>query len=200
MKKRTLAALLITSMLLAGINTEVIAHVHDEHAELFKTVVVKDGTDLDIIECVALAFKNSPNIKRKKYELDLAKSNLGVARSVYFPVIGAGVGFYNENNSDSIYYDKHYRDLPSVGVSINKMIWDFGKTTAYIKMEEFYKIGAEYEFMDSLCSTLFEVKRKYYNLLRTKAIRDITIENIKMQEYLTKLMEKVVHYVIIIIQ
>ena len=47
MKKKTLVALLVAFMLLAGINTEVIAHVHDEHAELFKTVVVKDGTDLD---------------------------------------------------------------------------------------------------------------------------------------------------------
>ena len=40
-------------------------------------------------------------------------------------------------NSDSIYYDRHYRDLPAVGVSINKLVWDFGKTTAYMKMEEF---------------------------------------------------------------
>ncbi|MCQ2744134.1 MAG: TolC family protein, partial [bacterium] len=67
--------------------------------------------------------------------------------------------------------------------------WDFGKTTANIKMEKFYKIGAEYEFMDSLCKTLFEVKQKYYNLLRTKAIREITLENIHMQKELGKIME-----------
>ena len=90
MKKRTLVALLISVALLGGINTKTIAHsVQDEHAELFKTVVVKDGTDLDIVKCVALAFKNSPNIRRKKYELDLAKSNVGKAKSVFFPVIGA---------------------------------------------------------------------------------------------------------------
>lgn len=170
------------------ISSAVIAHDGAE-LEFFHPVNITKDKPLDIMDCVSLAYQNSPKIKRQKYNLDIAKSNLGIARSGYFPVISAGVGFYNENNSDSIYYDKHYRDLPSVGVSINKMIWDFGKTTAYIKMEEFYKIGAEYEFMDSLCSTLFEVKRKYYNLLRTKAIRDITIENIKMQEYLTKLME-----------
>ena len=170
MKKKTLVALLVAFMLLAGINTEVIAHVHDEHAELFKTVVVKDGTDLDIVECVALAFKNSPNIKRKKYELDIAKSNLGIARSVYFPVIGAGAGFYNENNSNNEHFNKYSRQFPNVAVTLNQLIFDFGKSIANIKMEEFYKIGAEYEFMDSLCATLFHIKEKYYDVLKAQAL------------------------------
>ena len=99
--KKTLVYLLIGTVLLGG-NIESIAHEEHEdiHSELFKTVVVKDGTKLNITDCVALAFKNSPKIKRKKYQLDIAKSNVGVAKSAFFPVIGAGVGFYNENNSD----------------------------------------------------------------------------------------------------
>ena len=143
---------------------EILAHsdYEDEHSELFKAVVINDGTDLNIVQCVALAFKNSPKIKRKKYELDLAKSNVGRAKSVFFPVIGAGVGFYNENNSNTAYFNKYYRELPNVAVAVNQLVYDFGKSTANIKMEEFYKIGAEYEFMDSLCSTLFDVKDKYY--------------------------------------
>ena len=80
-----------------------------EEEELFNPVVeVKDGTVLNVIDCVSLAFKNSPKIRRHKYELDIAKSNLGIAKSVYFPTLGAGVGFGYERNSDSIYYDKRY--------------------------------------------------------------------------------------------
>ena len=144
------------------------ASAHDDD-EFFKPVEIKDGSSLSMMDCVASAFKNSPKIKRQKYNLDIAKSNLGIARSAYFPVISAGVGFHNENNSDNVYYNHYYRELPNVGVSVNKMIWDFGKTTSYIKMEEFYKIGAEYEFMDSLCSTLFDIKAKYYTMLRACA-------------------------------
>ena len=158
--------------------------------ELFKLVEVKDGSSLSVMDCVAVAFKNSPNIKRKKYNLDVAKSNLGIAKSQYFPVIGAGVGFVNENNSDNIYYNHYYRELPSVGVSINKLIWNFGKTTAYIKMEEFYKIGAEYEFVDSLCSTLFDIKGKYYHLLKASALRDIAKYNVELNEKYVKLASK----------
>lgn len=181
MRKRALAALLVTFVMLGSVNIEVTAHnEHVEHSDLFKTVIVKDGTDLDVVKCVALAFKNSPKIKRKKYELDLAKSNVGRAKSVFFPVIGAGVGFQNENNSNSRVYPSHYRELPNVAVTVNQLVWDFGKSTANIKMEEFYKIGAEYEFMDSLCETLFDVKEKYYELLRTQALVAIAEDNVKI--------------------
>lgn len=179
MKKRTLAALLISFALLGNINTEIMAHSeHEEHSELFKTVVLKEGSELNVVECVALAFRNSPKIKRKKYELDLAKSNVGRAKSVYFPVIGAGVGFYNENNSNTAAFNKYYRELPKVAVTVNQLVYDFGKSTANIKMEEFYKIGAEYEFIDSLCSTLFDVKDKYYEVLKAQALVDIAEDNV----------------------
>ena len=145
---------------------------------------------MSVLECVATAFKNSPKIKRQKYNLDIAKSNLGIARAQYFPVISAGAGFYNENNSDNIYYNSHYRELPTVGVTVNKLIWNFGKTTAYIKMEEFYKIGAEYEFMDSLCATLFDVKDKYYKLLRAKALMQLADNNVKINENFVKIAKK----------
>ncbi len=49
-------------------------------------------------------------------------------------------------------------------------------------MEKFYKIVAEYEFMDELCHTLFDIKAKYYNLLKTKALQNIAQENINLNK------------------
>ncbi|MBO6088306.1 TolC family protein [bacterium] len=155
--------------------------------ELFaKHVEIKDGSNLSIADCVASAFKNSPKIRRYKYNLDIAKSRVGIARAQYFPVISAGAGFYNENNSNSIYYNSYYRELPNVGVAINKMIWDFGKTTAYIKMEDFYRIGAEYEFMDSICATLFDVKAKYYKVLKEQALGRVVQKRVELFERFVK--------------
>ena len=184
MKKRLTLALIL--FLCISFNCNSFAH---DDLEFFHPVKITQNVPLNMTDCISLAYQNSPKIKRQKYNLDIAKSNLGIARSGYFPVINAGVGIYNEYNSNSIYYDRHYRDLPSVGVAINKLVWDFGKTTARIKMEEFYKIGAEYEFMDSLCGTLFEVKRKYYNVLRAKAIMDINADSVRIQSELIKMME-----------
>lgn len=154
----------------------------DLQSRLFNPPELREGMVLSIQDCVSLAFKNSPKIKRKKYELDIAKGNVRLAQSKYFPVLSAGVGYNFERNSNDVYYNKKYRDLPNVSVSISKMIWDFSKTTSLIKMEQFYKIAAEYEFMDELCHALFEVKAKYYSLLKNIALADIAKENIELNE------------------
>ena len=159
-----------------------VAAIEENDDEIFSPVEIKDGSKISIIECISVAYQNNPQIRKKKYLLDVAKSNLEIAKSQYFPIINAGVGFYNENNSDSIYYDTHYRDLPNVGVSINKLIWNFGKTTSFIKMENFYKIAAEYEFMDCLCSVLFDVKAKYYNLLKEKSLLQLYKLNLDLSK------------------
>lgn len=185
--KNFCSILLAFGILLVGsINTYAIEE-HDAHDELFRIVEIKDGTILNIVDCVALAYKNSPKIRRKKYELDVAKSNVGIAKSRFFPIFNAGVGLNFEKNSDSIYYNKRYRDLPAIGVSLNQLIWDFGKSTSFIKMEDFYKIAAEYEFMDSLCYTLFDIKAKYYNLLQAKALYNVAQNNVAINENFVKL-------------
>jgi len=184
--KNFCSLLIITAIFLAG-NSVTAIKEHDEHEELFHPVEIHDGMILSITDCVALAFKNSPEIKRKKFELDLAKSNVGIAKSAFFPVLGAGVGFRHERNSDGIYYDKRYRDLPAVGVTISQLIWDFGKSTANIKMEEFYKIAAEYEFMDALCYTLFDIKAKYYALLQAKALLNVAKNNVEINKRFVEL-------------
>ena len=155
---------------------------HDEHDELFKKAYIEKNDVLSITDCVSIAFHNSPVIKRYKYNLDLAKSNVGIAKSEYFPVISAGAGFYNINHSYGQEYHDHVTEFPSVAVTINKLVYNFGKTTANIKMEEFYKIGAEYEFIDSLCETLFDIKEKYYALLLAQSKVQVEKKNFELNE------------------
>jgi len=154
---------------------------HDEH-ELFKKAYIDKNDVLSITDCVSIAFHNSPVIKRFKYNLDLAKSNVGIARSEYFPVISAGAGFYNTNHSYGKEYHDHVKEFPSVAVTVNQLVYNFGKTTANIKMEEFYKIGAEYEFIDSLCETLFDVKEKYYAFLLAQSRMQVEKKNYELNE------------------
>ena len=40
--------------------------IQDEHAILLRTVELKDGVKLSILDCVSLAFQNSPKIKDRK--------------------------------------------------------------------------------------------------------------------------------------
>ena len=186
--KKMLYNILLVFVLFGTLNLKTQAII--DEPDLYKPVEVKDGSILDIVECVSLAYQNSPKIRHKLYELNIAKSRVGMAKSRYFPIFSIGAGFYNENNSNHIYYDKHYRDLPSVGAAINQLVWDFGRTTAFIKMEKFYQVAAEYEFMDSLCATLFDIKAKYYTLLKAKAMMDLAQNNVDMLEDIVKSTKK----------
>lgn len=153
---------------------------------------IKDGSVLSIQDCISIGLKNSPIIKKYKFELDVAKSNVGKAKSVYFPTIGAGVGYAQVNNSNSKHFESMYRELPFVGVALNKMIWDFGRSSANIKMEEFYKIAAEYEFMDSVCSTVFEIKMRYYDVLRAQSILEAQKINLEINNKLISDIKKMI--------
>lgn len=185
-KNNIISAILIVAVSMISLRAFAIEE-HDEHSELFHAPKVQSGSVLSVKDCVALAYKNSPKIKRKKYELDIAKTNVDLAKSRYFPTFDAGVGFNYERNSDSIYYDKRYRDLPYVGVTLNQLIFDFGKTTANIRMEKFYKIGAEYEFVDELCHTLFHIKERYYNLLQKTALAEIAQKDVEINKEFVKI-------------
>ena len=161
-----------------------------EHEELFKKAYIDKNDVLSVTDCVSIAFHNSPVIRRYKYNLDLAKSNVGIAKSEYFPVISAGAGFYNTNHSFGREYHDHVREFPSVAVTINQLVYNFGKTTANIKMEEFYKIGAEYEFIDSLCETLFDVKEKYYAFLLAQSRMQVEKKNFELNEQFLDMADK----------
>ena len=71
-KKIVCQVLLIFIFLLAGIpNTFAIEEVDDD--ELFNPIEIKDGISLSVLDCVATAFKNSPKIRRKKYDSKMCK-------------------------------------------------------------------------------------------------------------------------------
>ena len=139
---------------------------------------IKEGEILSLADCVGIAINNSPVIKKYEYNLQVAKSNVGIAKSAYFPTLGAGVGIYQEYNSNKLSENtSSARELPSAGIYLQQLIWDFGKTNSLIKMERFYKLAAEYEFMDSICNTIYNVKMKYFNVLNTKAILEVEKTN-----------------------
>ena len=144
---------------------------------------IKKGDVLSLADCVAIAINNSPIIRKYEYNLHIADSNLGIAKSVYFPTVGVGTGVYQEYNSNK--YDENgssYRQLPSAGVYLQQLIWDFGKSNSLIRMERFYKLAAEYEFMDSICNTIYRIKLKYFNVLYTQAVLETERTNVAINK------------------
>lgn len=151
-------------------------------AQALETAQIKKGDVLSLKDCVSLAINNSPIIKKYEYNLQIAQSNVGIAKSAYFPTLGAGTSIYQDYNTSKDYNGSSNRDLPSVGVTFNQLIWNFGKASSLIRMEQFYRLGAQYQFMDSICNTIYDVKVKYYAVLKEKAIVEIEQNNVLINE------------------
>ena len=141
---------------------------------------VKKNAILNIKDCITIALQNSPKIKKARYNYGIAKGNLGIAKSEYFPTLGIGTGYNitdNNNNRRST-----NTNIYSAEANINQLIWNFGKTNANIKMYNFDRVAALYEFEDMVLETIFGVKMNYYGVLAAKATLDVNRANVQINE------------------
>lgn len=141
---------------------------------------VEKNAVLNIKDCITIALQNSPKIKKARYNYGLARGNLGIAKSEYFPTLGVGTGYNitdNRNNRRST-----NSNIYSAEASINQLLFNFGKTNANIKMYNFDRVAALYEFEDMVLETIFGVKTNYYGVLAAKATLDVNRANVQINE------------------
>lgn len=67
-----------------------------------------------------------------KYNWEMAKHNVSIAKAEYSPTISAGAGYNQGYNSNTRYMRSSSRTLPSVDARLRELIWNFGKTSSYI--------------------------------------------------------------------
>ena len=130
-------------------------------------VKVEQGSVLTLNDCIKIALNNNPNIKNAKYNYGVSKSNINIARSDFFPTIGAGT-FWDYNSIHTKYMSSNTTNY-SVEANLNQLLWNFGRSNANIKMQKFYMIADEYTFENTVRQTIFNVKQKYYEVLATRA-------------------------------
>ena len=91
-----------------------------------EVAAVQKGMVLSLDDCIEIALKNSPAVKKSRYNWQLSKTDVALAKSAYFPTIGIGAGgdysnsHTNTKNSTNRYY--------SAEASVSQLIWNFGKT------------------------------------------------------------------------
>lgn len=152
---------------------------------------INKGDVLTLSDCIKIAVSNSPVIKKSEQAYFISKHNVSLAKSAYFPTVGANAGYLQKFNSDITYDDGFTkRNLPMVGVYIDQLIYNFGKTSAMIDMQKFNQIAAEYRYVDSICETINDVKLKYFELLEAKAVLKVQEENFDINKQILDLTKK----------
>lgn len=136
-------------------------------AAAIEDIKIEKGAVLTLNDCISIALNNNPAIRNARYNYGLSKSNVGIARSEFFPTLGVGTG-YKFNDTSTNRYTMNTNTY-SVEATLNQLLWNFGRTNAHIKMQKFYMIADEYMFYNSVRETTFLVKQRYFEVLAARA-------------------------------
>lgn len=148
---------------------------------------IKGGITLSIEDCVDFALKHDPNIKNYIDTQKAQKSAVGIVKSNYFPSLTGGTG-YNFSNikysgsgapsrSDSV--NNNYYGL---NLSVNQLIWDFGKTAANINMSKYNYEAAGYDLDNQKLNSAYSVRIYYTAVLAARANEDIYNRSVRINE------------------
>ena len=151
-------------------------------AYAIQNIQIEKHASLGLNDCIRIALNNSPVVKRYILNLDIAKSSVGVAKSAYFPTLSAGVGYsqgFGHRNNNTSY---NTRTLPGFDASLSQLLWNFGKTGANIRMEKFNRIAAEFDFDETVLTTIFNVKLQYYAVLAARSLMEVEKLNVQINE------------------
>lgn len=152
---------------------------------------IVDGEKLMLSDCISIAVKNSPKIKKAELNYQKVKAGVNVAKSDYFPTVGAQAGFtYNYNDDFDYDSGRHIFHYPLVSVYLEQLIYNFGKTSSNVKMQKFYELAAEYQYLDSICETINDVKLKYFNVLQAEEVVNVQKQNVEINERIMKTTEE----------
>ena len=164
---KQLIIIFIITVFFAGMNVQAIEEVQ------------KDSV-LTLKDCINIALKNSPVIKKYGYNYGISKHNVSIAKSAFFPKIGVGTG-YNLSDTEARRMSTNSH-IYSAEANLNMLIFNFGKANANIRMQKFNMITALYNFDNIVLDSIFDVKTNYYGVLAARAAVDINKAYVDINE------------------
>lgn len=170
--KNKVKILLFVSCLFVGLQVQAIQNIK-----------IEKNAVLGLNDCIKIALNNSPVVRSSILNLDIAKSSVGVAKSAYFPSLTLGASYRQGFGERSHNYGSYQtRTLPGFDASLSQLLWNFGRTGANIRMEKFNKIAAEFDFDETVLTTIFNVKLQYYGVLAARSLMEVEKLNVQINE------------------
>ena len=137
-------------------------------------------TVMTIDDCVKYALEHNPNLKVSQERIEAAKAGIGQARANYAPKFSVGYNIYHKNNQ-ATQVVRTSDNAMGITAKVSEMIWDFGKTTAKIKMAKYDTKAAEHDYDYEVLNVIYLVRTNYYKVLSALADLDIFEQNVRIQ-------------------
>jgi outer membrane protein len=164
-KKSKLIFVLSAVLMFSGINA-----FAEENMPVSQTVKggVEETAIMSLDDCIKTALANNPTIQAAISNTDVYKSKIGQAWSDYFPEISLSTGYKRSNPvvSSSLPMRDEYTDSYTLGtVSLDQLIYDFGKTSTKVKVSKANYSSSESDLQTVINKGVYNVKEAYYYLL-----------------------------------
>lgn len=135
--------------------------------------LVRPGEMLDLQRCIAIAMDRHPAIQAASGTLRAGDSRIGQARSGYYPQLNGSAGY---SRTDPTTSKGQIYDSYSSSVSLSQNLYDFGKTSTQVKIQELNRDSSRSDLDNIRTQVSFGVKQAYFGLLQTGRNRDISRE------------------------
>jgi outer membrane protein len=148
--------------------------------------MIRKGETLDLQRCIAIALSRHPSIQAATGTVMAGDSRIGQARSGYYPQLTGSAGYSRTDPATS--GGKAY-DSYSSSLSLNQNLYDFGKTSTQVKIQELNRDSSLSDLDNTRTQVSFAVKQAYFGLLSAGRNRDVSRETVgQFQQHLDQAM------------
>ena len=142
---------------------------------------IEEGEKLSLEQCIELAIENNPNIQAAKNTTAIFEGRIGQAKSNYLPQINLTSGYNRRNASTDAEIDESSNSYQG-NVSLNQLIYDFGKTSTQVKIHKIGLEGATADVNNIINEIVYSVKESYYKVLYAIQSKKVYKESVNQYE------------------
>jgi outer membrane protein len=141
------------------------------------------GETLDINACIKIALKNHPSIQAAASNIVASENRTGQAKSLYWPQVNVQFDYSRYNQPSSIAgVDPALFDNYNSAVTLNQLIYDFGRTQSQVKVNKFATESSQADMRNTSSDVVHEVKVNYYTVLQARDTREANRETVRQFE------------------
>lgn len=142
--------------------------------------IIAKGSVLTLDQCIQIGLKNHPDIVAFTNNVKVYEARIGEAKSAYYPQLSL-LSSYSRTKPTPPSVSPVY-ELYSAGLQLSQNIYDFGKTSSRVKIQNL-SLGAASSDLENISNqVVLGVRQSYYGVLKAERDRAVAADSVRMFE------------------
>lgn len=142
--------------------------------------MITEAAAYNLGKCIGIAMEKHPTLRASAGTIRANESKVGQAKANYYPQVNLSTSYQRIGpaNTPGIVSRNSY-DQYSTDVSLGMTLFDFGKTSTQVKIQDLNVNASRADYEDTKAQVILNVKNAYYNLLQNQRNRDVAVDTMK---------------------